>query len=121
MQASDLLAFTRPDEMPARFPPFPSEEEAVMAGDIELVVLKDTGGEYYVLPRASLEKARVPSQHRAELERLIAAGSSPESGELDMEELAAVAGGVSSTGRLTISSSLASNISDTWGSTALKW
>ena len=44
--------------------------EPFMADEtIEVVVLEDKNGNYYVLPRETLEQARVPEEDRAELER----------------------------------------------------
>jgi hypothetical protein len=87
-----------------------------MASDIELVVLKDAQGEYYVLPRANVEQARVPKEYRGELEKLMAgaAGSGRRNEELSMEQLEAVAGGVSSAGTFTVSSQLANTIQAQW-------
>jgi hypothetical protein len=86
------------------------EEEAAMASDIELVVLRDAKGEYFVLPRANVERARVPKEYRGELERMMAAASGRRNEELSKEQLEAVVGGVSSPGTLTVSSQLANSI-----------
>jgi hypothetical protein len=86
-----------------------------MAGDIELVVLRDAKGEYYVLPRANVERARVPKEHRAELEKMMAAARGGRRGEeLSKEQLDAVVGGVASAGTLTVSSQLANTINSMW-------
>jgi hypothetical protein len=36
------------------------------------LVFKDQAGEFYVLPMETLERGRVPAEHRAEVERLLA-------------------------------------------------
>jgi len=36
------------------------------------LVIKDQEGEYYLLPQAALESGRVPAEHKAEVERLLA-------------------------------------------------
>jgi hypothetical protein len=38
------------------------------------LVLKDAAGSYFLVPQAVLEQGRVPAEHTAELEQLIAAG-----------------------------------------------
>jgi len=37
------------------------------------LVLRDQAGEYFLVPQARLEQGRVPAEHTAEIERLIAA------------------------------------------------
>jgi hypothetical protein len=36
------------------------------------LVFKDQAGEYYLVPQVTLEQGRVPEEHKAEVERLIA-------------------------------------------------
>ncbi|MGH2598397.1 MAG: hypothetical protein ACRDJ9_03315 [Dehalococcoidia bacterium] len=36
------------------------------------LVFKDQAGEYYLLPQATLERGRVPAEHKAEVERVLA-------------------------------------------------
>jgi hypothetical protein len=36
------------------------------------LVLKDNAGNYFLVPQATLEQGRVPAEHTAELERLLA-------------------------------------------------
>jgi hypothetical protein len=35
------------------------------------LVFKDQAGEYYLLPQGTLERGRVPAEHKAEVERLL--------------------------------------------------
>jgi len=37
-----------------------------------VIVFKDQAGEFYLLPQATLEQSRVPAEHKAEVEQLIA-------------------------------------------------
>ncbi|MGH2598401.1 MAG: hypothetical protein ACRDJ9_03335, partial [Dehalococcoidia bacterium] len=37
-----------------------------------MLVLRDNAGEYYLLPQEALERSRVPAEHKAEVERLLA-------------------------------------------------
>ncbi|MGH2587105.1 MAG: hypothetical protein ACRDJE_19505 [Dehalococcoidia bacterium] len=39
----------------------------------ETLVFKDQVGEYYLVPQETLEQGRVPTEHKAEIERFIAA------------------------------------------------
>jgi len=41
---------------------------------IDLIVFTDSQGNYYALPRQALEQARVPEEHKAEIERLTRQG-----------------------------------------------
>ena len=45
------------------------------------LVFKDHAGEYYLLPQAALEQGRVPEEHKAEVERLLAEGTQGDDGE----------------------------------------
>jgi hypothetical protein len=60
--------------------------------DLEVIILKDLQGEYYLLPREGLEQAKVPAEYRAEVERMIEEAG-PAEGELSDDQLEAVAGG----------------------------
>ncbi len=37
-----------------------------------VLVLKDTAGSYFLIARETLERGRVPTEHKAEVERLVA-------------------------------------------------
>jgi len=37
------------------------------------LVFKNEAGDYFLVPQATLEQGRIPAEHRAEVERLIAA------------------------------------------------
>ena len=72
-----------------------------MAGKpVEIVVLKDSQGNYYLLPREGLEQMIVPEEYRDEIEALVQEGpvSEDESEELSMEQLETVTGGLSNYG-----------------------
>jgi hypothetical protein len=45
-----------------------------------VLVLQDNAGEYYLLPQATLEQGRVPAEHKAEVERLLAEADADVSG-----------------------------------------
>jgi hypothetical protein len=69
-----------------------------MAGKpVELVVLKDLQGDYYLLPREALEQTKVPDEYRGEVEKMLETAA-PTEGELSDDQLEAVAGGVGSLG-----------------------
>jgi hypothetical protein len=78
-----------------------------MKESVEVVVLKDTQGNYYLLPRQGLEQARVPDEQRAEVEELLR-GRAPGSRPLSEGELESVAGGrsLTSVGTFTVPSGL---------------
>jgi hypothetical protein len=44
------------------------------AESVEIVVLRDGAGSYYLLPRTALEQARVPAEHQAALEETLDEG-----------------------------------------------
>jgi len=44
----------------------------MMNAETSTLVLKDEADEYYLVPQATLERGRVPAEHRAELEQLLA-------------------------------------------------
>jgi hypothetical protein len=41
---------------------------------MEVVVFSDQDGNYYALPRQTLEQARVPTEHKGEVEKLVRQG-----------------------------------------------
>jgi hypothetical protein len=41
---------------------------------MEVVVFSDQDGNYYALPRLALEQARVPAEHKGEVEKLVRQG-----------------------------------------------
>ena len=43
-------------------------------GAMEIVVLRDGQGRYYLLPRTALERARVPEEQQADLEEALGGG-----------------------------------------------
>lgn len=80
-----------------------------MAGKpVEIVVLKDSQGNYYLLPREALERMIVPEEYRDEVEALAQEGSvsEDENEELSMEQLEAVTGGLSGYGTFDAPSQL---------------
>ena len=87
---------------------------------VDIVVLKDTEGNYYVLPRAGLKQAMVPEEYRAEVEKLIQQGpqAAGQGEEMSIEQLESVAGGgYSSIGNLTAPSRLSFNqFTNSWSS-----
>jgi hypothetical protein len=52
------------------------DERSTTMTDVQTgtLVLKDATGSYFLVPQAVLEQGRVPAEHTAELEQLIAAG-----------------------------------------------
>jgi hypothetical protein len=50
----------------------------------EMLVFKSGAGEYFFLPRMELERGRVPEEHKAEVERLMALDPSGD-GENDVQ------------------------------------
>jgi len=40
--------------------------------ETHVLIFKDQTGDYYLLPQETLERGRVPADHRAEVERLVA-------------------------------------------------
>jgi len=44
------------------------------------LVFKDGAGEYYLLPQEALERGRVPEEHKAEVERLLATATDAKDG-----------------------------------------
>jgi hypothetical protein len=52
---------------------------------INAVVLKDQSGEYFVVPRETLERGRVPVEGRGEVERLIAEAEGARSSDDDAQ------------------------------------
>jgi len=82
--------------------------------DLEIVVLKDSQGNYYLLPREGLEQTKVPDEFRSEVEEMVKTAASHE-GELSDDQLEAVAGGVSGVGRMVAPSGLGFNgLRSTW-------
>lgn len=62
---------------------------------LQVVVFQDAGGEYYVVPRQVWEQARVPQQHRAEVERLLESGGATSAGKIrDLEVKPTKAGAI---------------------------
>lgn len=49
------------------------------------LVFKDQAGEYYLLPLETLERGRVPADHKAELEQVIAAAHQGGAGDDDVQ------------------------------------
>lgn len=89
-----------------------------MSESVEVVVLKDQQGNYYVLPRQGLEQARVGDEERAELEELLNAGGGGDR-ELSDAELETVAGGVTlnAVGTFSVPSGFgAGNLQKNWSS-----
>jgi hypothetical protein len=50
---------------------------------IGTLVLKDATGNYFLVAQATVEQGRVPEEHRAEVERLVAEASTSRAGEGD--------------------------------------
>jgi hypothetical protein len=48
-----------------------------------MLVLKDAVGNYFLVSQETLEQGRVPEEHRAQVERLVAEASTGEAGEGD--------------------------------------
>ncbi len=96
-----------------------------MTGEsVNVIVLKDSDGNYYALAEDSLAQARVPDEHRREIEELIGAGSG--SSDLTTGQLESVVGGASRTGGLSsvgsfrASSQISENIgADNWSSSGI--
>jgi hypothetical protein len=55
----------------------------VASDAMEIVVLTDQQGNYYALPRQTLEQARVPEAHRQEIEELTQTGETGGYGQPD--------------------------------------
>ena len=49
------------------------------------LVFKDEAGDYLLVPRETLERGRVPDEHTADVERLIAEAMAPAEGEADVQ------------------------------------
>jgi hypothetical protein len=49
------------------------------------LVVKNGAGDYFVVPQELLERGRVPAEHRAEVERLIAAATQGDIGGYDVQ------------------------------------
>ncbi len=85
-----------------------------MAGEsLNVIVLKDSDGNYYALAEDSLAQARVPDEHRGEIEELIGAGSGPS--DLSTGQLESVVGGgggssLTSLGSFKVPSQIAENL-----------
>ena len=79
---------------------------------IDVVILKDAAGDYYVLPRAGLENAKVPPDQKEEVQKLVQQGSV--GGELSDEQLESVTGGTFAVGSFSVNSRLVTRQFDTW-------
>jgi hypothetical protein len=58
-----------------------------MSGEsLQVVVFQDAAGDYYVVPQQVWDQARVPRQHREEVERLVGGGGATAAGKVrDLE------------------------------------
>ena len=88
---------------------------------IQVVVFQDAAGEYYVVPQQVWAQARVPQQHRAEVERLLASGGATSAGKIrDLKvkptKAAAIKGGatIEQRGTVQVSSSQLNNTGYNW-------
>lgn len=79
---------------------------------IDVVILKDAAGDYYVLPREGLERAKVPPDQKEEVQKLVQQGSA--GGELSDEQLESVTGGTFAVGSFSVNSRLVTRQFDTW-------
>ena len=79
---------------------------------LNIIVLKDGEGNYYVLPREGVLQARVPDEYKGEIESLVGASSD----ELSDAQLEAVAGGALSIRQISAPSGLSgfNNFRSNW-------
>ncbi|MGH2585602.1 MAG: hypothetical protein ACRDJE_11870 [Dehalococcoidia bacterium] len=63
-----------------------------------VLVLKDQAGEYYLLPQATLERAQVPQEHKAQIEQLMAEQEDDTQGHFFFVFAVALAGGTAIVG-----------------------
>lgn len=89
-------------------------------GGIDTLVLKDSGGNYFLVPMEALERGRVPAEQRAEVERAIDAQGDVQGYVVPLAIAGALAFGYGMMAGAGIASYLLDNESDggsgqTWG------
>jgi hypothetical protein len=82
---------------------------------MEMFVFRDRAGNYYAFPRQAFERARVPDEYKAELEKLVEPRGRDQLRELSDTDMEAVQGGLQSLGTIAAPSGFHIERAGSWG------